>query len=142
VDNDRDGRGLAVADFDDDGRLDFLQTNADQPSLLYRNATADAGSWVELSLVGTRSNRDAIGARAEIRLADALLVREVNGGNGYASQSMRRLHFGLGEWSGPVTVDIRWPSGLREKVQVPIGRVSTITEGKGLAIAPPGAARR
>ncbi|MEA2693694.1 MAG: enediyne biosynthesis protein, partial [Acidobacteriota bacterium] len=62
VDNDLDGRGIGVGDFDNDGRLDLYQTNAGQPALLYRNVTAPAGHWVELELAGTRSNRDAIGA--------------------------------------------------------------------------------
>src|SRR5215813_8289723 len=66
VDNDFDGRGVAVADFDGDGRLDFYETNADQPSLLYRNVTPVAGHWVELDLEGTHSNRDAIGARVTL----------------------------------------------------------------------------
>src|SRR5262249_24754591 len=63
VDNDRDGRGIGLGDFDNDGRLDWVQTNANQPALLSHNVTEAAGHWIELKLVGTRSNRDAIGAR-------------------------------------------------------------------------------
>jgi ASPIC and UnbV/FG-GAP-like repeat len=135
VDNDSDGRGVAIADFDNDGRLDFYQTNANQPSLLYHNVTTGAGHWIELKLVGTRSNRDAIGARVTARVAGATLMREVNGGNGYASQSTTRLHIGLGAATRIDEIEVRWPSGLREKLPpgaVPIDRVSYLKEGSGV----------
>jgi ASPIC and UnbV/FG-GAP-like repeat len=129
VDNNLDGRGVALADFDNDGRLDFLQTNADQPALLYHNITAPAGTWVELKLVGTQSNRDAIGARATLKIPGLTMIREVNGGNGYASQSTSRLHFGLGSATEIEALEIRWPRGLSEKFQVPINKVSILREG-------------
>ncbi len=135
VDNDRDGRGIGVADFDEDGRLDLYQTNANQPSLLYRNVSASsgqAGHWLALKLVGGKSNRDAIGARVTVRLGGEILVREVNGGNGYASQSSSRLHFGLGAAAKIDAVEIRWPSGRTEKVTVPVDRVTTVKEGAGV----------
>jgi hypothetical protein len=132
VDNDLDGRGVALADFDNDGRLDIFQTNTDQPSLLYHNVTAGAGNWIELKLVGTKSNRDAIGARATVKIPGLTMIREVNGGNGYAAQSTSRLHFGLGAATKIDSLEIRWPSGLFEKVSVPVNRISTIREGAGV----------
>jgi hypothetical protein len=132
VDNDRDGRGIGVADLDNDGRLDLYQTNANQPSLLYRNVSPTAGHWLELKLVGTASNRDAVGARATVRIGGATLIREVNGGNGYASQSTRRLHFGLGAATKIDALEIRWPSGRIDKVTVPVDRIVTIKEGTGV----------
>lgn len=131
VDNDRDGRGVVVADFDHDGRLDLYQTNADQEALLYRNVTAAAGHWLGLALVGTKSNRDAIGARVTVRSGGHTWISEVNGGNGYASQSARRLHFGLGTAGKVESIEIRWPSGRTEKVNAPLDRLTTITEGEG-----------
>jgi ASPIC/UnbV protein/VCBS repeat protein len=128
VDNDLDGRGVAVADLDGDGRLDFVETNAGQPSLLYRNATAGAGHWLELELEGTRSNRDAIGARVTVTAGGSRQIREVNGGNGYAGQSSRRLHFGLGSATKINGVEIRWPSGRVQKVDVPVDRRSRVVE--------------
>jgi hypothetical protein len=129
VDNDFDGRGIAVADFDNDGLLDLYQTNADQPSLLYRNVTQPAGHWIELTLRGTRSNRDAIGARVTVSAGGHRYLREVNGGNGYAGQSTLRLHVGVGAAPAIDEVSIRWPSGIMQRVAaIPIDRISTITE--------------
>ncbi|MCA9713016.1 MAG: CRTAC1 family protein, partial [Myxococcales bacterium] len=96
VDNDLDGRGIAVADFDNDGLLDFYQTNANQPALLYRGTTEKPGNWVQLKLEGTQANRDAVGARVLLTAGGETYLREVNGGNGYSSQSAKRLHFGIG----------------------------------------------
>jgi enediyne biosynthesis protein E4 len=132
VDNDLDGRGIGMADLDDDGRLDLYQTNANQNSLLYHNVSAPVGHWIELKLVGTKSNRDAIGARATLKSGGDTQIREVNGGNGYAGQSTARLHFGLGTAAKIDSLEIRWPSGKVEKVQVPIDKITTIKEGAGV----------
>ena len=132
VDNDFDGRGVGVADFDHDGRLDFYQTNADQPALLYRNVTEPAGNWIELKLTGTKSNRDAVGSRIVVRAGGKSWVREVDGGNGYASQSTTRVHVGLGALDQVDAVEIRWPSGQTETVSVPVNKLSSIEEGKGV----------
>jgi hypothetical protein len=132
VDNDLDGRGVGVADFDHDGRLDFYQTNADQPALLYRNVTEPTGNWIELKLTGTKSNRDAIGSRIVVRAGGKSWVREVDGGNGYASQSTARIHVGLGALDKVDSVEIRWPSGQKETVSVPVNRITHIEEGKGV----------
>ncbi len=132
VDNDLDGRGIGLADFDNDGLIDFVQSNADQPSLLYHNVTSPHGNWVELKLVGTKSNRDAIGARATLKAGAMRLIREVNGGNGYSSQSTLRLHFGLGSAEKIDSLEIRWPGGRVESVSVPINKISRIVEGKGV----------
>jgi hypothetical protein len=130
VGNDKDGRGLAVSDFDRDGRLDFFQTNADQEPFLYRNVTSHAGRWMQLKLVGTRSNRDAIGARVTVKTTSATMIRELDGGNGYAGQSSQRVHVGLGG-AEIQDVEIRWPSGLLETVTPPLDRIVTIVEGSG-----------
>ena len=134
VGDDQDGRGLGMADFDHDGRLDLYVSNAGQPSLLYRNVTEPAGRWVQARLVGTRSNRDAIGARMTIRAGDATLIREVDGGNGYASQSSRRLHFGLGAAETIDSATVRWPSGLVESYDLEVDRIVTLREGEGVPV--------
>lgn len=135
VDNDKDGRGIGLGDFDNDGRLDIYQANADQESLLYRNISPGTAHWIELKLVGTKSNRDAIGARVTLKTGGAMLIREVNGGNGYAGQSSKRLHFGLGAASKIDSLEIRWPSGLVEKLPaagITVDRILTLKEGAGV----------
>ncbi len=139
VANDRDGRGVGVGDFNNDGRLDFYEGNARQASQLYLNASENVGHWVELKLQGVKSNRNAIGARVYVRAAGESWLREINGGNGYSSQSTFRLHFGLGAVSRIEEVEIRWPSGTTEilkirdgKPPLPIDAISTIVEGKGV----------
>ena len=133
IDNDRDGRGIALADFDNDGRLDIYQTNAGQPSLLYRNVSPHPGHWLELRLVGTRSNRDAIGARVTVRAGAMAWLREVDGGNGYAGQSSKRVHVGLGAAAKVDSLLVRWPSGRVESFSVPVDHLSTLKEGAGKA---------
>jgi len=128
VDNDKDGRGLAVADYDNDGRLDFFQANADQEPLLYRNVTTGAGHWIQLKLVGSKSNRDAIGARVTVKTAARTQIREVDGGNGYAGQSLQRLHVGLGASTAVPSVSVRWPSGAVQQVTAVLDRLTTVRE--------------
>ena len=132
VDNSLDGRGIAIADFDNDGRLDIVETNADQPLLLYHNVTEKAGAWIELKLIGTQSNRDGIGARVRVEAGGITQIREVDGGNGYSGESTRRVHFGLGAATKIDRLEIKWPSGRAQQVVVPLNRVTYIEEGRGV----------
>lgn len=132
VDNQFDGRGIGVADFDNDGRLDLIQTNADQPLLFYHNVTEHVGNWIELKLIGVKSNRDAIGARVMLEAGGLTQIREVDGGNGYAGESTRRVHFGLGQATKIDRLEIKWPSGHIQQITVPLNRVSYIEEGRGV----------
>ncbi len=139
LDNDLDGRGIGMSDFDNDGLLDLYQTNASQPALLHHNRSERTGNWVQLKLVGTQVNRDAIGARVTIEADGETYMREVNGGNAYSSQSTTRLHFGLGTAKQVDTVEIRWPGGKTEKLAVKDGKpplainaLSRIHEGEGV----------
>jgi hypothetical protein len=128
VDNDKDGRGIGVGDFDNDGRLDLYQTNADQLPMLYHNQTEGAGNWVQLKLIGVKSNRDAIGARVTLKAGGLTMIREVNGGNGYSGQSTLRLHFGIGQATKIDSVEIRWPSGVVQKEELAVNKITKITE--------------
>ena len=132
VDNDLDGRGIALADFDDDGRLDIYQTNANQNSLLYHNVSAPAGHWIELKLIGTKSNRDAIGARATLKAGGGADDPRGQRRQRLRRPEHRRLHFGLGKAAAIESLEIRWPSGKVEKVTVPVDRVTTVKEGAGV----------
>jgi len=133
VDNDRDGRGIALGDFNNDGRLDLFQTNADQPALFYRGVSEPIGNWVQFRLTGTKSNRDAIGARIRLTAGGLTQIREIDGGNGYASQSMRRAHFGIGSAAKIDSVEILWPSGKTEKLgPVAVNAATHVVEGRGI----------
>ncbi len=133
TDNEMDGRGLSVADFNHDGKLDIFQVNADQKAIFYKGVTEGGGNWAQFKLTGTKSNRDAIGARITVKAAGLTQMREVDGGNGYAGQSSKTVHIGIGKATKFDSVEIRWPSGLVEKINgAAIGKINKITEGKGL----------
>jgi tetratricopeptide (TPR) repeat protein len=114
----RDGRGIALADFDADGDLDVYIANQDAPGALYRNDAGARGSFLLVSLAGTRSNRNAVGARVQVTASlpggaePHRLTREVNGVNGYASQASFSLHFGLGAAARVERLTVFWPSGV------------------------------
>ncbi len=109
-----DGRAVAIADLDLDGRLDLaINNNAAAPTILL-NRVPDAGRSVALDLVGSRSNRDAVGARVRLTAGGRTMTRLVEAGSGYASQSSHTLHFGLGEATRVEAVEVEWPSGHRQ----------------------------
>jgi enediyne biosynthesis protein E4 len=123
--------GVAAADFDNDGALEILVNNShDPPSLLKNNG--EHGNWLSLKLVGTKSNRDAIGARVTVRADGHQQLQEVRSGGGYISQSDFRLHFGLGKATKAETVEVKWPSGLRQVFHdVDADKFYQIQEGSG-----------
>jgi hypothetical protein len=126
-----DGRGIAVADFDNDGRLDVLVSNANARPLLYRNVQPTGNHWVQFSLQGTRSNPLAVGARLWVTAGGQTQVGFVNGGNGFASQSSLRVHFGLGQAAPIERLEVAWPSGNRQTfVNLQPDRVYAIVEGQ------------
>src|SRR5438093_2564333 len=122
-----DGRSVAMADLFNHGVLDVVIANEKGRALLYKNAAAP-GHWLELKLIGTRSNRSAIGAEVTVELGSARQRQVVDGGMGFCSQNDRRLHFGLGNQRlGRVT--IRWPSGTEQVLAgLAIDKLHVITE--------------
>jgi hypothetical protein len=127
------GRGAAFADVDGDGDLDAVITTNGGPLHLYRTDAPAANRGLRLRLVGTASNRDAIGARATVRVGKASASRVVRTGSSYLSQSELPLTFGLGAASTAEDVTIVWPSGRREALGALDGGVEyTVTEGKGV----------
>jgi len=124
--------GVAAADFDNDGAVEILVNNShDRPSLLKN--FGEHGNWILLKLEGTKSNRDAIGAKVTVRVGDHQQTQEVRSGGGYISQSDFRLHFGLGKAIKADAVEIRWPSGLVQRFENIAGnRVVKIRESIGI----------
>jgi hypothetical protein len=126
----RVGRGAAFGDFDNDGSPDILiMTNGGAPALLH-NENRTGNGWIRLKLVGTVSNRDAIGARVRVTVGDQTQTQEVRSGSSYLSSSDRRLLFGLGRAAKADRVEIRWPSG---KVQ-PLGAIPRMQAGQTLVV--------
>ncbi len=124
-----DGRAVALADLTNSGALDVIVANQNQPALLYRNSPDRTNHWIAFSLVGTRSNRSAIGAEVVVESGGRKQRRVVDGGMGFASQNDRRLHFGLGHSEAVERVVIYWPSGTRQVLTNPaVDRFHTITE--------------
>jgi hypothetical protein len=122
-------RGVATADFDGDGAVEILVNNSHDPPSLLKNL-GEHQNWVIVKLLGTKSNRDAIGARVTVRANGHRQVQEVRSGGGYNSQSDFRLHFGLGSASKLDLLEIRWPSGLTEKIEnVSTNQILTVKEG-------------
>jgi hypothetical protein len=127
-----DGRGLCIADYDNDGLPEIFVANQGAPFLVYRNEPEVRNHWIGLHLIGTgRSNRDAIGARVTVRTEKNTSVKWVDPGSGFASQSDRRLIFGLGQQSRINEIEIRWPDGRIEHLQsLPLNQYHTIREGE------------
>ena len=131
------GRGAAFGDIDNDGDVDVAVNNVHEPPNLYRLDTSRTASWTELKLVGTTSNRSAIGARVRIVIGSTTLVREVRGGGSYYSQNDLRVQAGLGDAARIDRVEVRWPNGNEEVWRdVPVKTIVTLTEGKANAGLP------
>jgi len=107
-----DGRGLSIADLDRDGELDLVLRNYHQPAQVLRNQ-GGPNHWLQLVLVGTRSNRDAIGARVRVSAGGRWQTREVHAGSAYLSQQSLVQHFGLGDVRQVDAIEVAWPSGER-----------------------------
>jgi len=122
-------RGLAVGDIDNDGTLEILANNQNEPPSLWKQSRPAAGHWLLLKLIGSRSNRSAIGARVVVSAGGRAQVDEVRSGGSYLSQSDLRLHFGLGSAVRADSIAVRWPSGQKTVLQdVAADRIVTIAE--------------
>ena len=109
-------RGAAYGDFDRDGDLDVLLVTNNGPAVLYRNDGGNRNHWLQLKLVGSKSNRDGIGAVARVSSAGGSQWQMVHSGSSYCSASDLALTFGLGKDTGAPAIEIDWPSGTRQKL--------------------------
>lgn len=129
----RVSRGAAIGDFDNDGDLDILVNNNGQAPQLLRNDGGNSNHWLQLLLIGTRSNRDGVGARVKVIAGDLVLYDERKGGMSYQSAQDPRLHFGLGQRSTIDQIEIKWPSGEVTKLtNLKADQILAIDEGRGL----------
>jgi hypothetical protein len=129
----RVSRGAAIGDFDNDGDLDILVNNCGQPPQLLRNDGGNANHWLQIFLIGTKSNRDGVGARVKVSAGDLVLYDERKGGMSYQSAQDPRLHFGLGEHTTVDSLEIVWPSGMKTKLaNLKSDQIITVKEGVGL----------
>jgi enediyne biosynthesis protein E4 len=127
------GRGAIFGDFDHDGDLDVLITSNNGPAHLYRNDGGNKNKWISIRTIGTKSNRDGIGASVAIASASGKQWNVVRSGSSYASESDRALVFGLGQDPVVTSIEVTWPSGAKQKfANVPANQFITIDESRGI----------
>ncbi len=125
-------RGCAFGDFDNDGDVDILIVNMNEPPSLLRNDVTGTNHWLKVKLIGVKSNRSAIGARVIAHYGGRQQAQELLAQSSFYSVNDPRLHFGLGA-AETADLEIRWPSGLKENVsKVPANRILTLKEGSGV----------
>jgi enediyne biosynthesis protein E4 len=123
-------RGCAFGDFDNDGRMDVLINSINDVPQLLRCKSSNGYHWIKLKLIGTKSNRSAIGARVRCVTGDHQQIDEVRSGGSYYSQSDLRVHFGLGKTDHVDRIEVRWPSGQIDVLKnIPADRIVMIREG-------------
>jgi hypothetical protein len=131
------GRGMAIGDIDNDGRIDAVVTTNGGTAHLLHNATNNNNHWLTLKLVGHKSNRDGIGAVVEVTTSAGVQAVTVSTASGYLSSSDPRAHFGLGADEHPSRIDIRWPSGIQQTLRGVIAdRILSVEELSATESAP------
>jgi len=129
----RVGRGAAFGDIDNDGDVDVVINNLDGSPQLLRNDGGNANNSVLIKTIGVKSNRDGIGARVKVVSGDLAQIDEVRSGGSYLSQNDLRLHFGLEQRTKIDLIEVRWPSGVIDKItNLSANKIFTIKEGKGV----------
>ena len=130
------GRGLATADFLNDGQVGIAVNCRGESPLLLRNEGTQ-NHWVEILLIGTKSNRDGIGSLLKLSAGGIVQVDQAKGGTSYMSASDPRIHFGLGQRNKIDSLQITWPSGQVDKLtNVPVDTIIAVKEGTGMVPHP------
>lgn len=126
-------RGAAFGDYDNDGDMDILINSVNGPPELLRADSNHQNNWIKIKSIGTKSNRDAIGARITCVTSDGSQIDEVRSGGSYYSQNDLRIHFGLGKNKSAKSIEIRWPSGRIDTFNdVAANQLVTVKEGSGI----------
>jgi hypothetical protein len=130
-------RGAAFGDYDNDGGMDALVLNMNDPPSLLRNVGGNRQNWIKLKLIGTKCNRTAIGARARVTTGTHTQMDEVHSGDSVMSQSDLRLHFGVGSVASIDVIEVKWPTTqkLEKFTHVKVNQILTIREGDGIISA-------
>ena len=131
----KSGRGLAVGDLWSDGRMSAVVSNMNAPMSLLVNQVRSRNHWIGIKTIGTKSNRDGIGAKIRVKAGERVLVDEVRSGSSYDSNNDMRVHFGLGRIERVEWVEVRWPSGLTERFSnVRVDAIQDVKEATGVAV--------
>lgn len=126
------GRGAAFDDLDNDGLLDVVILNSRRPPTILRNETVTTNRWLQVRLIGRKSNRDGVGSHVIVQAGKLRQIDEVRSGRGYQSHYGMRLHFGLGQNDRVDRLEVRWISGQVDVFEnIPANRLITVTEGEG-----------
>ena len=128
------GRGLATGDLWNNGKISAVITNMGEAPSLLVNQMSYPSHWIGIKTIGTKSNRDGIGARVTAKANGRVFVDEVRSGSSYSSSSDLRVHFGLGTATKIDSLEVRWPSGLVEGFEAKVDAINAIKEGTGKAV--------
>jgi hypothetical protein len=129
----RCSRGAAFGDLFRTGQIDVVVNNINDRPTLLRNQSPSSNTWLLVKLVGTKTNRAAIGSRVVIETGKSRQIQEVRSGGSFCSQNDLRLHFGLGRASRVERMEVQWLSGSKEVLErVPVNRLITVQEGNGI----------
>jgi hypothetical protein len=129
----RASRGTAFGDIDNDGDVDIVVNDLDSAPQLLRNDGGNKNNWILVKTIGTKSNRNGIGAKVKVVSGDLVQLDEVRSGGSYISQNDLRLHFGLEKRTSVDLIQVRWPSGAVDTItNASVNKIVTVKEGKGL----------